>query len=151
MHLTQVKQVGYQDYFRPTFEIFDIEPIIWIEKSRDLMISWTCVAYLMLNAMKTPHRGVLFQTQKEDKVIQLVQYAKCLYLRQPQSVKDAFPLAKPLDQQPSRSLHFASGSHIIGIPGGADQVRSYHPWDTFSMRLHSSWRLVSATTRLYPL
>jgi hypothetical protein len=117
-----------QDYFRPTFEIFDIEPIIWIEKSRDLMISWTCVAYLMLNAMKTPHRGVLFQTQKEDKVIQLVQYAKCLYLRQPQSVKDAFPLAKPLDQQPSRSLHFASGSHIIGIPGGADQVRSYHPW-----------------------
>ena len=115
-------------YFRDLFLIVDAEPITWIEKSRDLMVSWACVAYLTLNAMKRPHCGVLFQTQKEDKVIQLVDYAKCLYRRQPQYLKDAFPLAKPLDQQPRHSLHFAAGGYIIGIPAGADQIRSYHPW-----------------------
>jgi len=25
-------------------------------------------------------------------------------------------------------LNFANGFYIIGIPGGADQIRSYHPW-----------------------
>jgi uridine kinase len=32
------------DYFRDLFTIVDAEPIKWIEKSRDLMISWGCVA-----------------------------------------------------------------------------------------------------------
>jgi hypothetical protein len=51
-------------YFQDLFDLFDLERIVWIEKSRDLMISWACVAYLTLNAMRVPHRGVLFQTQK---------------------------------------------------------------------------------------
>ena len=116
------------DYFQDLFDVFDAEPITWIEKSRDLMVSWACVAYLTLNAMRVPHRGVLFQTQKDDKVIQLVEYAKCLYRRQPQWLQDAYPLTKPIDQQPEHSLSFAAGGYVVGIPGGADQVRSYHPW-----------------------
>ena len=52
-------------------------------KSRNLMVSWACVAYLTLKAMTIPECGVLFQTQKEIKAIQLVEYAKCLYDRQP--------------------------------------------------------------------
>ena len=30
--------------------------------------------------------------------------------------------------QPALSLNFAHGGYILGIPGGADQIRSYHPW-----------------------
>lgn len=115
-------------YFRPLFELFDSEPVIWLEKSRDLMVSWACVAYLTFNAMKTPHCGVLLQCQKEDKVIQLIDYAKCLYRRQPQWLQEAFPLTKHVDDQPARELHFAHGGYVYGIPGGADQIRSYHPW-----------------------
>jgi hypothetical protein len=110
------------------FACLDEERILFIEKSRDLMISWACVAYLTLQAMRVPERGVLFQTQKVDKAKQLVKYAKCLYDRQPRWLKDAFPLAKPLKSQPDLELRFAHGSHLIGIPGGADQIRSYHPW-----------------------
>jgi hypothetical protein len=106
----------------------DQERIVWFEKSRDLMLSWACVAYLTLHAMKTPFRGVLFQTQKEDKVIQLVEYAKCLYKTQPKWLRQAFPLEKPLKKQADLQLRFANGSYIAGIPGGADQIRSYHPW-----------------------
>lgn len=104
------------------------ERILWLEKSRDMMESWCCVAYLTLNAMTVPERGVLFQCQKEEKARQLVKYARCLYSRQPQWLKDAFPLAKPLHSQPDLGLYFADGGYVAGIPGGADQMRSYHPW-----------------------
>lgn len=30
--------------------------------------------------------------------------------------------------QAGLELIFANGSYIAGIPGGADQIRSYHPW-----------------------
>jgi len=110
------------------FAAFDHERIIWIEKSRDLMLSWACVAYLTLQAMKVPARGVIFQTQKADKVIQLVDYAKCLWEQQDERLRKAFPLFKPMNIQSSTSLRFLNGSYILGIPGGADQLRSYHPW-----------------------
>ena len=61
-----------EQYFEYLFDAFDLEPIVWIEKSRDLMISWACVAYLTRHAMVVPRRGVLFQTQKKEKVVQLV-------------------------------------------------------------------------------
>jgi hypothetical protein len=116
------------DYLRDLFEMLDRERIIWIEKSRDLMISWACVAYLTLRAMKTPECGVLFQAQKEKKVIQLVDYAKCLYRTQDARIQRQYPLAKPLNNQPALSLYFANGTRVEGIPGGADQIRSYHPY-----------------------
>lgn len=116
------------EYFRDLFALWELEQVSWTEKSRDLMVSWAAVGYLTVNAMRVPHRGVLFQTQKDDKVIQLVNYAKCLYRRQSQWLQDAYPLTKPIDLQPEHSLSFAAGGYIVGIPGGADQVRSYHPW-----------------------
>ena len=116
------------EYIHEIFDLIDAERVIWFEKSRDLMLSWACVAYLTLQAMKTPFRGVLFQTQKEDKVIQLVEYAKCFYKTQPGWLPEAFPLRKPLESQSALELLFANGSYIAGIPGGADQIRSYHPW-----------------------
>jgi hypothetical protein len=115
-------------YFQDVFDLIDLERVTWFEKSRDLMLSWACVAYLTVAAMRTPLRGVLFQTQKQDKVVQLVDYAKCLYKTQPDWLKNAYPLKKPLENQPELQLQFANGSYIAGIPGGADQIRSYHPW-----------------------
>lgn len=118
----------HDEYLRCVFDILDLDRIIWWEKSRDMMLSWACVAYLTFHAMKTPYRGILFQTQKDKKVIQLVDYAKHLYRLQDDVLKRAFPLAKTIERQSDHELNFANGSYIIGIPGGADQIRSYHPW-----------------------
>jgi len=115
-------------YLKPLFEIFEQERIIWIVKSRDMMISWACLAYFTWKAMTTPLCGSVIQTQKEKKVIQLIDYAKCLYRRQPLWLQDAIPLAKPLANQAELEFLFANGSYLVGIPGGADQIRSYHPW-----------------------
>jgi hypothetical protein len=116
------------DYLRNLLDGIELERITWIVKSRDLMISWACVGYFTMNAMVEPSRGVIFQTQKEDKVIQLIDYSKWLYRNQDPRLQAAFPLRKPLDQQPADRLDFANGSYIVGIPVGSNQIRSYHPW-----------------------
>lgn len=118
---------GYR-YLEILLELIEQEQIVWIEKSRDLMISWCLVAYFTFNVMKVPGRGVLFQTQKQEKANDLVGYAKCLYREQDRRLKDAFPLAKLLELQPANRLDFANGSYIVAIPAGADQIRSFHPW-----------------------
>jgi hypothetical protein len=115
-------------YIPEVFDLLQAERIVWLEKSRDMLVSWICVAYLTVEAMKVPERGVLFQTQKEDKVKELVRYAKCLYDHQPAWLKEAYPLSKSMRLQSDDSLEFAHGGKIIGVPGGADQIRSYHPW-----------------------
>lgn len=115
-------------YFQVVFEVLQAERIVFWEKSRDMMLSWACVAYLTLNAMTVPERGVLVQTQKEKKAKQLVKYAKYLYRRQPQWLRDAFPLEKDIDSQSDLELRFKHGGNLVGIPGGSDQIRSYHPW-----------------------
>lgn len=115
-------------YFAPILAAFESEPVTFVEKSRDMMLSWACVGYLTLEAMKVPGREVIFQSQKEDKAAELVEYAKVLWDQQSKELKAAFPLNKPLSAQPYLELNFAHDSRIIGIPGGADQIRSYHPW-----------------------
>jgi len=115
-------------YLKYVFACMDLQRISWWEKSRDMMLSWACVAYLMRFAMTKPYCGVLFQTQKDDKVIQLVEYAKHLYRYSDARIKAACPLVKELERQSEHELRFANGSYIVGIPGGAHQIRSYHPW-----------------------
>ena len=116
-------------YFPDLFAIVESsERILWFEKSRDMMLSWACMAFFTLKAMTMPECGVLVQTQKEKKAVRLIEYAKCLYRRQPQFLLHEFKLWKPVDQQPALALIFNHGGKIEGIPGRADQIRSYHPW-----------------------
>ena len=115
-------------YVQALFRLLQIKRIVLVEKSRDMMVSWICVAYLTWEAMRVPRRGVIFQTQKEDKAVQLIDYAKCLYGNQPLWLQENFPLVKPADKQAGLELQFANGSYLVGIPGGANQIRSYHPW-----------------------
>jgi hypothetical protein len=86
------------------------------------------VGYFTLEAMLVPERQVIFQTIDDPKVAQMIDYAKWLWQSQPEWLRDAFPVTKPVDKQAKNVLEFKNGSIIFGIPGGAGQIRSYHPW-----------------------
>ena len=118
-------------YFLPLVYAFQREPTLFVEKSRDMMISWLFAGLFTHAAMTIEGIEVLFQSQKEDKAFELVDYAKTLYERQKPELRKAYPLAKSLCQMADGELQFAHGSRIIGIPGGGDQIRSYHPWGLF--------------------
>ena len=113
-------------YFPPLAVAFEEAPVMFVEKSRDLMLSWLTVGLFTHAAMTTPGREVLFQSQKLEKACELVEYARTLYEQSDQAIRKAYPLAKSV--QATGVLEFDNGSRIVAIPGGADQIRSYHPW-----------------------
>jgi len=114
-------------YFRPIIEALLREPILFCAKSRDLMLSWLFVGFFTHDCMTNPGVEVLFQSQTEEKAAELVDYAKCLYDRQDDDIKALYPLAQPLAKQSNLELNFRDGNRIVGIPHGADKIRSYHP------------------------
>ncbi len=113
-------------YFGAILPYLQQKSILFIEKSRDMMMSWLCVGFLTHAAMTTEGIEVLFQSQKEDKAAELVEYSKCLYRNSKPEIRKAYPLAA--QKESWLEMKFAHGSRIIGIPSGADQIRSYHPW-----------------------
>lgn len=119
-------------YFEPVLDVIHGQKISFWEKSRDLMITWSIVGYFTWQAMLVPAREVLFQTLERTKMEEMVGYAKCLYDNQPMWLRDAFPLVKPSDRQASDVLEFKHGGKILGLPGGAETIRSYHPWGYFN-------------------
>ena len=114
-------------YFRPIIKALLREPILFCAKSRDLMLSWLFVGFFTHDCMTNPGVEVLFQSQTEEKAAELVDYAKCLYDRQDDDIKALYPLAQPLGKQSRLELNFGGGNRIVGIPHGADKIRSYHP------------------------
>lgn len=115
-------------YFEPLLDLIHAEPITFVEKSRDMMATWAIVGYFTWQAMLVPSRECVFQTLEGTKAIEMVDYAKVLYDNQPKWLQDAFPLTKPSANQASDTLQFKNGGMIFAIPGGADKLRSYHPW-----------------------
>ena len=103
-----------------------------VDKSRDLMISWAIMGWFTLQVMRFPEREVVVQTMEETKAHQLIDYAKTLYRRQPQWLRDAFPISKPIEKMAANEFAMANGSVIWGIPGGAGKIKSYHPWGYFN-------------------
>lgn len=116
-------------YFRPIMDTLQQQPVVFIEKSRDMMVSWLCVGFFTHAVMTTEGIEVLFQSQKMEKAVELVDYAKILYERQNPAIRRKYPLKK--GKQAGAELEFQHGGRIIAIPGGGDQIRSYHPWGLF--------------------
>lgn len=124
------------EYLTHVFNFLSLDPTVsgteskvrLIPKSRDLMLTWSCVGFLTHMAM-TGYSVVALQSQNKDKAEALIHYAKVLYDNQPQFLKDSFPLKKGyrLEDFPRDRLDFANGSTMVGIPEGADQIRSSHP------------------------
>jgi hypothetical protein len=120
-----------KSYFLPILETYQREPIVFLVKSRDMMISWLSVAYLTHACMTTPGIEVLMQSQTEDKASELVDYAKILWEQSDEDIKVYSALTRPMEKQSWLELNFANGSRIIGIPHGSSMIRSYHPWALF--------------------
>lgn len=122
-------------FFSPLLEWLeddeDTDPRL-VEKSRTMMVTWGIMGYFTLQAQLVPEREIVVQTMTEDKGELPIDYAKCLWASQPEWLRDAFPLEKPLNKQAADELRFKNGSVIFGIPAGAGKIRSYHPWGYFN-------------------
>ncbi len=105
------------------------EPISFWSKSREMLLSWCMMAYIVWHCQIFPGTQALVQSQKLDKSCELVKgkeppgYSLTLYNRQDQWLKDRFPLAIRPEDLPADRMVWKNGSEIQAIGRGADQVR----------------------------
>ena len=120
-------------YLPRLFELMKTERRLFLPKSREMMVSWAAVAYGVHLCQFSPRTQVMIQSQKEDKVMELVcgrgnpGYARTLWEQQDECLRRLCPLAKPIEDMPGNQSAWANGSTFHGVPRGADQVRQFHP------------------------
>ncbi len=112
--------------------------ILFIPKSREMMVSWAVIGYCAWHCQRFPGTLVLVQAQKLEKASDLVHgteppgYARTLWERQQTWLKEEREgwcgrLASRIEDLPADRMVWANGSAIQAIGKGADQVRLYHP------------------------
>src|SRR5882762_3966743 len=96
-----------------------------ITKSRQVMITWSILAYLLYKGSFQKHRLIFVQSKKEEDAAALIDRVKHMYEHLPWWVHAASPLKRPLIKQPFNKLSWDNGSLMWGVPQGADVLRQY--------------------------
>lgn len=109
--------------------------LLMVEKSRQVMATWLCCAYLLWRAKYLAHQLILVQSKKEEDAANLVFnrepfVARISFMEShlPAHLRTAsFPKAGAF-----ANLTFPNGSRIWGIPEGGHTIRSNTPSVVFA-------------------
>lgn len=128
------KPFPQKSYLKTILEIFNDrkEKRIFVPKSREMMLSWLACGFITWSCQFKPHTQWVIQSKDEGTAGKLLKYCKCLYVRQPQWMKERYPLhGGKFDTDGGRQSLllqlWQSESSIEGIPSGADKARQMHP------------------------
>jgi hypothetical protein len=115
-------------YFTVLHNVWLKEPVLFIEKSRTMMVSWWSAAEALHYVMtRQPAKAILW-AMDEARSLTLLDYARVLYEQQGDVFKRVFPLERPLDRQSYNRLELKDGGVLIALPGkDPDRIRSEHP------------------------
>lgn len=116
-----------REYLRWVIEALKAEPILFVEKSRTMMLSWVVSAFCAHWGFTMPATCCVFQSQDLDRAIHDIGYVKTLWEQSPAWLKKRWPLEKPLDKFAQDELKLANGTKFKAIPGDPDKIRSEHP------------------------
>jgi len=117
-----------REYFQRLHELAERESILFIEKSRTMMMSWWAVAEDMHYVMTHPPATVIFWAQDQDRSVVLRDYAWVLWENSHPAIKESFPVLRPRERQAFNELEFKSGAKCLALPGkDPDKIRSLHP------------------------
>jgi hypothetical protein len=120
-----VKRFPRKKYIVRTINELNTNPKIAIPKSRQIMITWTCISYLVYKAIFFRHRLIFLQSKKEEDAAALIDRAKHIYEHMPWWLREAAPTKRPLKKLPFNKLMFLNGSLMWGVPQGSDVLRQY--------------------------
>ena len=131
--MESVRPFTVKPYMKPLVEVWLDEPMVLVEKSRDMMATWL---YLALYSWDTQfHRGRqnFVQSENAAKTYDLIRRCHFLLKNQPGFLRDVHPATFVKGEKNSGSLKVESlDSELSGLPQGADQIRQYHPTGVFT-------------------
>lgn len=127
------------DYSIEYLETLAERRILFIEKSRQVMVTWITLAYVLWRAKFFDHQLIMVQSKREDDAEMLV----CVKESEPDAARLTFMETHlPENLKSVRfgarggatncNVFFSSGSHVWGIPEGGHLVRSHVPSLLFS-------------------
>ena len=123
-----VKRFPDKDYLRALCELWYVERLLLVPKSRQLMVTWLFTACYLWDTQFGQERLNFFQSKKEEDADRIVGRAWFIYDHQPAWIKAIFPA-----EYTYCHLRFKkSGSEIWGVPQGGDQIRSHTASGIFS-------------------
>lgn len=112
-----------KSYFDVLFNALAENERIFIPKTREMITSWSVMAYAAHRAQWFKSE-IVVQTDSEDKAKQLVGYAEALYRNQEPFLLKRHPLSGEASQL---SIEWKDGGRVFGIPKGEHKIRMYHP------------------------
>jgi hypothetical protein len=119
----------------PSYRYFDFlhslwmrEPMLFVEKSRSMMVTWwgaiECLHYVMTHQPAT----CIFWAQDEDRSVKCLDYCWTLYEQQWSELQDRWPVVRPRTKQAYNRMEFKSGGWLLALPGkDPNKIRSEHP------------------------
>lgn len=118
-----IKHFPDKDYIWDLVDLFLNERLLLVEKSRQMMATWTFISCHLWDAMFLSARRIFFQSKKELDANNLVDRAKFIYDHLPEEMKQMYPCKQP---QAYLRLEFPKWNSIIqGVPQGGDVLRQY--------------------------
>lgn len=130
------KKLPYKEkpYLRELVDLFLTEPLLLIEKSRQMMVTWLMIACHVWDAQFHSGRRIFFQSKKELDANALIDRAKFIYNNYPEPhrtiIHTSFPAREPMAYL---RLEFPKQKSVIqGTPQGADVLRQYTASRIFS-------------------
>lgn len=135
-HFTQLdtlRPFPEMPYFEPIVDAWLEEPLMVVEKSRDMMMSWLAVTMIAWDVLFHSGRQYLFQSETASKTRELVKRVDVIFKHQPRWLRAIHPLQFAEGGNKAGYIYIPTlDSEIIGLPKGADAVRQYHPTGIFS-------------------
>lgn len=111
-------------YLHHLLDLLCTEPLLVIPKSRQVMVTWTVLAYLLVRCLQREFHLNILQTKREEDAKSLMDRVHFMYDRLPTWIRKARPkLVGPKFNSMKLDLR-ARSSMMWGIPQGADVVRS---------------------------
>ncbi len=115
------------EYLKNLVNDFSSDRLILILKSRQMLATWTAVAYAIWEAIFKPG-DILFISKRETEAIELISRAKFIYRNLP------FWLQPKMTCDNRKEINFGKiDSRIFSVPNSPDAVRTYSPrkiyWD----------------------
>lgn len=119
-------------YVEPIVKTWLRRKILFVEKSRDMMVTWLTVTLYTWDTLFHRNRENIFQSDDSTKTADLVERAFFIWDNQPSFIKSVHPATYTAGQTRSGILRVPSlVSTILGFPQGPDQIRQYHPSGVF--------------------
>lgn len=130
--LSAIQGFPMKDYMPPIIEYWMQEPLMLIEKSRDMMATWLIVILYTWDTIFHQGRHNVFQSEKAPKTAELVRRAYHVWKHQPWWLKK-HKFIYTVGGEKAGVLRCESlNSEIMGIAQGSEQIRQYHPSGMFT-------------------